>query len=185
MTSTTTVEALRRLTSRAGRRIVDPPPRPDKLGPVVRPAPSDEIHSRAGNSIRSIVGRAWGGKLVSVVLVPSICHERLVVFSVNAKNATGWAIRDFIANRILDDEHSVRTRASIEAEIRWSHSEYPPFYSVGDPGHAERWELYLILRTSAHYRRQDAKYDTAPPRAVQGDTWQPISPEPAWKPLEL
>ena len=108
-----------------------------------------------------------------------------MLFSANTTNTTGWAIRDFITNRLLDDEHSSRTRISIETEINANYSEYPPFYNVEDPGHAERWELYLILRTIAHHRRHNSTFNMMAPVAAAGDAWVPISPEPPWAPLVL
>lgn len=132
-----------------------------------------------------IVYRTHGKNSVTVALIPSICHERLVVFSAN-NSGNGWAIRDFITNRILEDEHSVaRTRAIIEAEINTNYSEYPPFYDVEHPTHAPRWELYLVLRTIAHHRRNNRNINITPPMAVAGDTWNPIQPEPPWTPLTL
>jgi len=142
------VNGYRRLTRRADRLTKDPgesatsdSPRSNASATAIKPVPPDDSDSTANNATKQIEYRQRGFNLVSVVLVPSICHERLVVFSANANNETGWAIRDFIDNRMLDNEHSARTRASIEAEIRRNHSEYPPFYNVGDPGHAERWEM--------------------------------------------
>jgi hypothetical protein len=129
--------------------------------------------------------RTCGKNSVCVLLLPSICHQRLVVYSANTTNTTGWAIRDFIANSMLDDEHSGRSRAAIEAEVLANYSEYPPFYNVEDPGHAERWEVYLVLRTLAHFRRHSAHYDTTPVAAAPGDTWMPILPVPPWVPLVL
>ena len=152
---------------------------------AIKPVPPDDSDSTANNATKQIEYRQRGFNLVSVVLVPSICYERLVVFSANANNETGWAIRDFIDNRMLDNEHSARTRASVEAEIRRNHSEYPPFYNVGDPGHAERWEMYLILRTSAHHRLTTIECSTTPPNSVQGDTWRAISSGPHWARLVL
>jgi len=107
------------------------------------------------------------------------------VYSANNNNATGWALRDFMTNRILDNEHSDRMRKSIETEIIANYSEYPPFYNVEDAGHAVRWELYLVLRTIARHQRHDAAYDMAPPVAAPGDTWVQIAPELPWIPLVL
>jgi hypothetical protein len=129
--------------------------------------------------------RTYGINSVTVTLIPSICHERLVVYSANTTNTTGWAIRDFITNRMLDNEHSNRTRTSIETEIDANCNEFPPFYSVDPLGHAERWELYLILRTIAHHRRHSTVIDMTPPVAATGDTWVPIVPEPPWAPRVL
>lgn len=133
----------------------------------------------------SIDYRTTGINRVAIVLIPSICHQRLVVYSANTTNATGWAIRDFISNRMLADEHSQRHRATIEAEFNQTYAEYPPFYNVDDPGHAARWELYLILRTIVYHRRHSANYDTVAPIAALGDAWVAISPEPPWTPLVL
>lgn len=129
--------------------------------------------------------RTYGINSVTVALIPSISNERLVVVSANTTNTTGWAIRDFITNRMLVDEHSGRTRTSIETGIAANYSEYPPFYSVDDPSHAERWELYLVLRTIAHHRRSSAAYNMTAPATAAGDTWVPIAPEPPWTPLVL
>lgn len=129
--------------------------------------------------------RTYGINNVTVALIPSACNERLVVYSANITNTTGWAIRDFITNRMLDNEHSARTRTSIETEIAGNYSEYPPFYNVDDPGHAARWEVYLVLRTIAHHRRHSAAYNKTPPVAATGDSWVPIGPEPPWMPLVL
>jgi hypothetical protein len=62
------------------------------------------------------VFRRRGENATSVALIPSICHQRLVVYSRN-DNDGGWAIRDFITNKILENENSRRVRADIEAEI--------------------------------------------------------------------
>ncbi|NQT39999.1 MAG: hypothetical protein HQ581_21070 [Planctomycetes bacterium] len=146
-------------------------------------ATAPEIH---GRPTAPIDYRTRGHNSVTVALVPSICYKRLVVFSVNTENTTGWAIRDFITNQMLEDEHSGRTRTSIETEVAENYSEYPPFYNVTAPDHAERWELYLILRTIAHHRRHHAACDmTAPDAAQGGDDWIQIAPEPPWAPLVL
>jgi hypothetical protein len=129
--------------------------------------------------------RRYGINDVAVALIPSICHERLVVFSANTTNTTGWAIRDFVTNRMLDNEHSGRARVDLETEIDRNYSEYPPFYNVEALGHAERWELYLILRTIAYHRRLNAAYDTSIPVAAAGDTWVTIVPQLPWTPLVL
>lgn len=128
--------------------------------------------------------RTYGINQATVALIPSICNERLVVYSANTANSTGWAIRDFITNRMLDDERSARSRTSIETEIAAHYSEYPPFYNI-EAGHAERWEVYLVLRTIAHHRRHSAAYNMSPPVAAPGDTWIPIAAQPPWTPLVL
>ena len=128
--------------------------------------------------------RIYGINRVTVAFIPSICDERLVVYSANIRNPNGWAIRDFITNRWLENEHSARTRASIETEIEANYSEYPPFYSVADLTHAARWEIYLVLRTIAYHRRNNAHYNMAF-LAAPGDTWGPIVQTQPWMPLVL
>lgn len=128
--------------------------------------------------------RTYGINQVTVALIPSICNERLVVYSANSTNTTGWAIRDFITNLMLDDEHSGRIRTSIETEIAANYSEYPPFYNV-ESRHAALWEIYLVLRTIAHHRRHSAAYDMTPPVIATGDTWVPIPRQEPWTPLVL
>jgi len=100
--------------------------------------------------------RRYGGRNVAVVLLPSICHQHLVVLSVN-DGTGGWTIWDFITNRKLENERSSRLLRDIETEADANHGEYPPFYNLEDPGHPERWELYLILRTIARHRRHNSK----------------------------
>ena len=119
-----------------------------------------------------------------MVLLPSICHQHLVVLSVN-DGTGGWTIWDFITNRKLENERSSRLLRDIETEADVNHGEYPPFYNLEDPGHPERWELYLILRTIARHRRHSSNYDLTPPVAAPGDVWRPILPEPPWTPLTL
>jgi hypothetical protein len=80
--------------------------------------------------------RDFSGDTVAVVRMPRICHERLVVLSVN-NNTGGWAIRDFITNRILENERAkpLQNRAQIESQVDPTFAEYPPFYNVTDQAH--------------------------------------------------
>ncbi len=129
------------------------------------------------------VFRRRGENATSVALIPSICHQRLVVYSRN-DNDGGWAIRDFITNKILENENSGRVRADIEAEIDRNYSEFPPFYNVDDVTHAARWEVYLALRTLAHQELHHHNYDTTPVLSATSDTWTDIVPT-GWAPLTL
>jgi hypothetical protein len=127
--------------------------------------------------------RRRGENAATVALIPSVCHQRLVVYSRN-DNTSGWAIRDFLTNKLLENERSGRVRLDIETEIDLHHSEYPPFYAVDDPGHAQRWELYLILRTLAHLKTQGRNYDLRPVVSAPGDTWADIMTN-GWTALSL
>ena len=111
--------------------------------------------------------------------MPTICGERLVVLSVNT-NTGGWAIRDFITNKILEDTPTGKSRQQIEQEVVCS--EYPPFYNAEEPADHDRWELYLILRTIAHHRRHDRTYDTTPPNNAFGQ-WRDMIPN--WQAVQL
>lgn len=127
--------------------------------------------------------RKRGENSTTVALIPSICHRRLVVYSRN-DNDVGWAIRDFITNSFLENENSHRSRIDIEDEIDLNHSEYPPFYAVNELANAQRWELYLVLRTLAHMRCQNHNFDTTAVVAAPGDTWGNITLA-GWMPLKL
>jgi hypothetical protein len=129
------------------------------------------------------VFRTRGENSTTVALIPNICHQRLVVYSRNNNNG-GWAIRDFITNKILEDENSQRARADIENEIDLNYSEYPPFYAVDDPTHANRWEVYLILRTLAHLRIQSKNYDTTAVVSLSNDRWNDIA-SAGWIPVAI
>jgi hypothetical protein len=131
--------------------------------------------------------RKRGENSVSVVLMPNVCGQRLVVLSVN-DNTDGWAVRDFITNKILEDEASGRTRAQMEAEVLPvppGHSEYPPFYNVTDVLHFQTWELYLILRSNAFHRRNDDWYDTTTPVNAAFGRWDDLDKRPGWTPIHL
>ena len=129
------------------------------------------------------VYRTRGENSTTVALIPTICHTRLVVFTRN-DNDGGWAIRDFITNKILEDENSRRVRADIENLIDLNYSEYPPFYAVDKSAHAERWSVYLILRTLAHLRIQSQDCDTTPVIPLPNDQWNDIVTT-GWAPVSL
>lgn len=131
------------------------------------------------DSIVNIEYRNYGGNRASVVLLPALCGQRFVFLSVN-NNTGGWAVRDFITNRLLVNERSEQSWQNIEHEVQYS--EYPPFYNVDDHSHFAHWELYLILRTIAHYQRNDQQYDIVPPNPAFG-MWVAISRN--WQALQL
>ena len=110
-----------------------------------------------------------GGNYGIVVRLPQIvADDRLVYFDYN-RNRGSWVIRDFIAGRRLDNDHSALTVPQIEADA--AYDEFPIWCNVEvNPGD---WRTYLDLRTTAVFRLSGPLRSTVPANPQSGN-WQTL-----------
>ena len=108
-----------------------------------------------------------GGNYGIVLRCPNLIADRLVYFDRNRERGT-WVVRDFITGWRLNSENSPLTVSQIEDDA--TYDEHPPWCNAEK--HPGDWTMYLRLRTTAAFKRRDARsLDVPNPRSGH---WQPL-----------
>lgn len=89
-----------------------------------------------------------GGNYGVVLLLPQVVADDHLVYFDHNRNRGSWVIRDFIAGKRLESNHSGLTVAQIEADA--IHDEFPIWCNA--EVNPTDWRTYLNLRTTAVLR---------------------------------